>query len=224
MARALLLSLAQLGDRAILRVLLKSLLVTFLLLAALVALAAFAADRLGSAWWQSDEGLFAVAGALAALVAGALLFRTLAVAVLSFFADEIVAAVERRHYPAANRTRLALPFRREIGMALRSAIRAGVANAVALPLYLLLLVTGVGAPLLFIAVNSLLLSRDLGEMVGSRHLSEPALKEWLAASRRARAATGLVAALLFVVPVVNLLAPVLGAAIATHRFHGDRRA
>ena len=53
-------------------------------------------------------------------------------------------------------------------MGLASALRALVFNLLALPLYLVLLVTGVGTVALFALVNALLLGRDLGEMVAVR--------------------------------------------------------
>lgn len=224
MARAILLSIGQLADRTILWVLLKSLLLTFVLLLGIGALLVAVAGWFGETWWQGSGTLAAVAGAAIAILASVLLFRAVAMAVVGFFADDIVLAVERRHYPAVASTRRNLPFGEELAMATRSAARALFANALAFPFYLILLATGVGAPILFVAVNALLLARDLGEMVGARHLPPPALKQWLAASRRSRTATGLVVAILFVVPGLNLIAPVLGAAIATHRFHGARRA
>jgi len=224
MVRALLLSIGQLADRTILWVLVKSLLLTFLLLVGTGAVLVAIAGWLGDGWWAGSGTLAAVAGAVMAILGVVLLFRAVAMAVVGLFADDIVAAVERRHYPSAASTRRNLPFREELSTAVRSAGRALLANAVALPFYLILLATGIGAPLLFVAVNALLLARDLGEMVGARHLDAPALHHWLAASRRPRTATGLVVAILFVVPGVNLIAPVLGAAIATHRFHGARRA
>ena len=87
-------------------------------------------------------------------------------------------------------------------------------NLLAAPFYLLLLVTGVGTLVLVLLVNMLVLGRDLEAMVLARHPGMAPL------SARDRNLLGLVASALFVIPVVNLLAPVLGAAMAVHLLHG----
>ena len=223
MIRAFLLSVAQLGDRAVLGVLVCSLLVT----AGLIALAG------GAAWWGA-AALVArlpvahgggLAGLAALLVTGLLLwfaFRAVAVAVVGLFADAVVEAVERRHYPAALASARPVPFARAAAVGLGSAARFVGVNLLLLPVYLLLLATGVGTPILFFAVNAALLGRDLGDMVAARHLPPAAMREWRAASRGRRFALGLAGTGLFVVPGVALFAPVLGAAMATHLFHGGR--
>ena len=75
----------------------------------------------------------------------------------------------------------------------------------------------------FFVVNGWLLGRDLGDMVAARHLIAAATAR-LAQRDRRRAVSllGLGGTALFLVPVVNLLAPVLGAAMATHLFHRSR--
>ena len=82
--------------------------------------------------------------------------------------------------------------------------------------------TGVGTALLFFAVNAWLLGRDLGDMVASRHLAPAAMRTWRTATGGRRFLLGLAGTGLFVVPGVNILAAVIGAAMATHLFHGGR--
>lgn len=224
MIRALTLSIGQLLDPPVLRVLAKSLALTLLLFVGLGVLLYLGLGAL--AGWSGIaalQGSVVVAAAvLIALLLGVLLFRIVAIAVIGLFGDEIVGAVEQRHYPQAARAARPVGFARSLAMGSRSAIRALLFNLAALPLYALLLVTGVGTVLLFFAVNAALLGRDLGEMVAARHLDRGALAAWLAATRVERALVGLVVAGLFVIPVANLFAPILGAAMATHRFHGRR--
>jgi uncharacterized protein involved in cysteine biosynthesis len=45
------------------------------------------------------------------------------------------------------------------------------------------------------------------------------VSSWLRATRGERAILGLLATALFMVPFANFLAPVIGAAMATHLFH-----
>lgn len=196
-------------------VLLWSLLATALLFAAL-----------GLAGWWGLSALFAHLGwtgldgaasaALAVLLAigcGWLLFRAVAMAVVGLFADRIVTAVEAAHFPSRHETARAIPLGEGIALALRSLGRALLWNALALPLYLLLLPTGAGPPLLFLVLNGYLLGRDLADLVEPRHPARPRF------SRAARWQLGLVSALLFLLPVANLLAPLWSVAMAVHLFH-----
>jgi len=142
--------------------------------------------------------------------------------VLQFFADEVVQAVEARHYTAALATARKLGFSEELGQGLRGAIRALGWNLAALPVALVLLVTGVGPPLVFFLVNAVLLGRELQDMVWLRHRHDPQAGAPL--SGFTRAAPGGAVAGLLTVPFVNLLAPLLGAAAATHLVHRARAA
>lgn len=221
MVRALLLSLAQLGDPAIRRVLAKSLGVTLAIFVALGALTWWGLDA-ALADWRYHGALAGVAASVATVLALWLLFRAVAVLVVGVFADDVVAAVERRHYPAALASARAVPLPRSMRMGLGSAIRFLLVNLVMTPVYLALLVTGVGTAAAFFVVNAWLLGRDLTDMVASRHLGGAAMRDWRTANAGGRFLLGLAGTGLFVVPVINLLAPVLGAAMATHLFHRTR--
>jgi len=217
---------AQLGDPAFLRVLAKSLLMTLLLFAgaaALLALLLSGTDPCAPLGRSCTLG--AGGGAAASLVAGLLglwlLFPAIAILVIGLFTDDIVEAVEARHYPHARGRPLS--FARSASLSLRSAARILLWNLIASPFYLLLLVTGFGPLLLFSAVNAVALGRDLGEMVAARHLDRTRLRTWLAATRLQRAVLGLISAWLFLVPFANLLAPLISAAAATHFFHRGKR-
>lgn len=224
MIRAFFLSAGQLGDPRIIAVLLKSLAATLVLLVAL-----------GTGLWFGAQALFVWAGAgasagalaglaalLGAVLAAWLLFRAVAVAVIGVFADDVVRAVEQRHYPRALASARDVPLARSIAMGLGSAGRAIIVNLALSPVYLALLVTGVGTAILFLAVNGWLLGRDLGDMVAARHMTSGALRDWRGSTAASRFALGLIGTGLFVVPIVNLVAPVLGAAMATHWFHQRR--
>lgn len=222
MLNALLLSLGQLGDRRILKVLAKSLALTLVVFAALGAGLVLGTRAAVLAWISANPGLADLAGAAAALLAvlcAWLLFRVIAVAVLGLFADDVVNAVEARHYPARFADARDLSFARSAAMGATSAGRALGINLLFAPLYLLLLVTGVGTALAFFLVNSWLLGRDLGDMVAVRHLAPQQLKPWRAETRIWRFTLGAAGTALFFVPLVNLLAPILGAVIATHMYH-----
>ena len=221
MFTALALSLAQLGDRTVAAVLAKSLAVTLALFALLGAGVWWGTDALLAAWTH-DAYIVATVTLVLSVLALWLLFRAVAIAVVGLFADAIVEAVEAKHYPAALTTARKVPFHRALRMGLGSAARFVAINLALLPVYVALLATGVGAPALFFAVNAWLLGRDLGDMVAARHLAPPALAQWRRDHAARRFLLGLAATGLFVVPFVNFLAPVLGAAMATHLFHRSR--
>jgi CysZ protein len=222
MLRALALSIEQLGDRAILGVFVRSFAVTLALCLALgfgfARLAGYALDQWVDAGVYDNHyaaltglgvGLFVVFG-----------FRVIAIPVIGLFADAVVAAVERRHYPhAAERARpTSLGVSMRLGM--MSVLRMIGVNLLMLPVYIVLLFTVAGPVIALLAINALLLGRDLGEMVAVRHLDRPDTLSWLRATRGQRAVLGGFATALFVVPFVNFVAPVVGAAMATHLFHG----
>jgi len=221
MIRAFLLSIGQLGDRAIVRVLALSLAVT-LAIFVLVGAGLYVGIDAALAWatGQRDEtGLAAVATVVVGVGIAWLAFRIVAIAVIGLFADDVVAAVEARHYPAALVSARPVGLAASLRMSAGSAMRALVANIVMLPVYLLLLLTGVGTPIAFLLVNGWLLGRDLGDMAAARHLPVAALRPLAKANRVERMLLGVAVAGLLVVPVVNLFAPIIGAAMATHLFH-----
>ena len=224
MLSAFLLSLGQLGDRKIVAVFLKSLAMTVLLIAVFGAGLWYAAQRaVASLGWNADLGL--LAGTIALLIAfglGWLLFRAIAVAVMGVFADEVVIAVERKHYPAALAAARDVSIARGLSLGLRSAARAILINLALAPVYLMLLVTGVGTALLFFLVNGWLLGNDFGAMVAARHLDDAAIRDWRKTGAVDRFALGVAATALFMVPILNLFAPIIGAAMATHLFHKGR--
>ncbi len=223
LATSLGLGLRQLFDGAVLRVLLKSVAVTLVLFLVVAAGGWFALDALLS-WGGLEDTLFTGAGALrgvlSALLAAIglwLVWRIVAMAVIQFFTDDVVKAVEARHYPDEAAAARQIPFAEEVHNALKGAGRALLANLIALPFALVLLFTGVGTFALFLVVNAVLVGRELQDMVWLRHCREPGACPPV--GRGERFLLGLAIAALFLVPFANFLAPVLGAAAATHLVH-----
>lgn len=220
---SLLLALGQLADPRVLRILLKSLAVTLVLFSAVAIGGWYALDwalteaGLGDRLFAGAESLRTVASLVLALMGLWLAWRIIAIAVVGFFADEVVLAVEQRHYAQAALTARDLPVTEQLSTSLRAALRAFLINLIALPFALVLLATGVGTALLFWLVNAVLVGRELQEMVWLRHRkgkSDPA-----PVSRSERFALGGAIAALLALPGFNLIAPVLGAAAATHLIH-----
>ncbi len=220
MIRALILSLRQLTDPPILRVFAKSMAVTLLVFALLGVATWWGTQAALAAWlgWEAT-GLAAAFALFVTVLALWLLFRAVAIAVVGVFADAVVEAVEARHYPDALRTARPVPLARSLSMGLRSAARVVMVNLLMLPIYVALLVTGIGTAAAFFVVNGWLLGRDLGDMVAARHMDVAAMRDWRATTKVGRFGLGLANTGLFVVPILNIAAPILGAAMATHYFH-----
>lgn len=220
MIAAFTLALGQLGDRRILAVLAKSIAITLAVFAGLGAGLWFAIGR----WGMADGNGGFVAAVLAGLlliVSLWLLFRFVALAVLQLFGDEVVRAVEAKHYPAAAASARPLGWREELRVGARGLLRALGYNLLALPFAFLLMATAIGPAILFATVNAILLGRELTEMVALRHRDEAGDAPLPGFATRTLLG-GLVVALLLV-PFVNLFAPVLGAAAATHLVHRGRK-
>jgi len=220
---SLLRALGQLAEGAVLRILLKSFLVTVVVFIAIAwggwALADWGMSALGLgdtlfAGAREARGLIAF---LMALLGLWLSWRVAAMAVIQFFADEVVEAVEARHYPHAASAARDPSLSEQALNAGKSAGRALVANLIAAPFALALLFTAIGPFLVLWLVNALLLGRELYDMVWLRHRGGALDLRKLKKSERF-ALGGAIAALL-AVPFVNFLAPVLGAAAATHLVH-----
>ena len=219
-------ALGQLTDPTILRVLVKSVVVTLAIFAAFGAVLWFAVERTTATWllpmMPSDygPGVTALLTSAILLATGWLLFRIVALAVLQFYADEVVLAVDRKHYPLAAARARALPFREDLRSSLRGLGRALLFNALAAPVALVLLFTAVGPAVVFFLFNAVLLGRELTEMVWLRHRSRT--DNTLQLGGATRFLLGAEVTALLAVPFANLLAPVVGAAAATHLVHSRK--
>jgi len=226
MLRSLSLAIGDLADPRLIGIFFRSLLVTLLIFVGLGLLLAWALvgmDPCG--WWGEDScplgwGGSSFGAILLTAIGLWLLFPAIAIGVISSYMDRIVALVEARHYPLAFAAAQPLGWAGGALLGLRSTLRVIVYNLIALPLYLVLLITGVGTLIAFILVNGLAFGRDLGEMVAARHGDRARRILWLATSRGERALIGMAVTAIFMVPVLNLLAPILGATMITHAYHG----
>lgn len=219
------LAVAQLADRKIILLLGKVLLTTLGLLAILGLGLFYLLTWLFALYLPSDGGLAAAAtAAILSLLAAVFLFRVVAIFVINIFSDDVVDAVEIKYYAA--RAEQAKPPSYALGlrMGLASAGRAMGYNLLAAPVYIGLLITGVGTAIAFFAVNAILIGRDLQDMVASRHVADfRDIENGWQLAKSQRFMLGLVISLLLAIPLVNFLAPIIGAAMATHLVHQQRQ-
>jgi uncharacterized protein involved in cysteine biosynthesis len=95
-------------------------------------------------------------------------------------------------------------------------------NLLMLPLYIALAFTGIGLPILLVAVNAVLIGRDFEDMMMARHGEAFGLHSGDAVLYPAgtRFMLGLVTAIILTIPLVNFLGMIIGTAMATHLAHG----
>ncbi len=220
---SLMLSLRQLADPAVLRILLRCAALTIIGFIAL-SWAGWFAFSWALEWAGLSDTLFSgaswlrdAAAALLAVLGLWLAWRLVAMAAIQFYADEIVKAVEASHYPQAASAARDLSLGQEAKKGAASILRTLGVNLLALPIAAVLLFTAIGPAIVFWTVNAILVGRELQDMVWLRHQPNP--ETLCPVSGWERFILGGVIAGLLVLPFVNLLAPVLGAAAATHLVH-----
>lgn len=222
MIKAIAMALHSLSDKRVQSVLIKVVMLTLLAFLVLGAGLWFVFGwLLGFIGLTTDAGMFAAVAAVAStLFSTLLLFRLVAISITWIFSDEIIDAVEQRHYPEQAMLGKKPNIVSGAGMGLRSIARVVGYNLLALPVYAILLFTGVGTAIAFLFVNALLLGRDLEDMLIARHG-----KAHGTLAKQQRFLLGLAGTAAMLIPFVNLVVPVIATAAAVHLAHGaaDRR-
>jgi uncharacterized protein involved in cysteine biosynthesis len=169
--------------------------------------------------WLSDTGYawldrtFQVLGGLGTAILSWFLFPAIVVAVSSIFLERVVDATEDRYSPHLPPPRQ-VPLTQSVPSALKLLGASLVLNLLALPAYFVPLLN---IPV-WLALNGYLIGREYAELVASRRVG-PAIATRLRRDHRLVFwLAGTVIALLLAVPLLNLVAPVIGAAFMTMRF------
>ena len=174
----------------------------------------------GSPWSDIADWIATLGGFLLLIVVSFLVFPGVVSMIVPLFMDQVAGAVEDRHYPA-------LPPAREqpVSEMLGDAVKLGLVtvglNLAALPFYLIFLfIPGLNL-VLFYLLNGYLFGREYFELVAVRRLDREEMKRlWLSRKRQFMLA-GVVITFLFSVPIVNLIAPVVGTAFMVHLFQRE---
>lgn len=180
-------------------------------------------DTLTLPWLGQVGGLDTAASAgsvLLLLLASAFLMVPVASAFTGLFLDRIAEAVEARHYPALPATRQQ-PLTEQLAGALKFLALVIGANLAALLVWPF---TGPLAPMLFWALNGLLLGREHFTLVALRRLPPDQARSLYSANRGTVWLAGTLMAAPLSIPLLNLVIPVLGVATFTHIFHACKRA
>jgi uncharacterized protein involved in cysteine biosynthesis len=216
-------ALGQLGDRRFRRVVFLGALLALALLFAVYAV------FLQLVWWLAPdsmdlpvigpvtgvETLLGWASLVFMIVLSVFLMVPVASAFTGLFLEDVVDAVEDRHYPglppatAQGWTEAMLQSVNFLGLVI-------AVNAVALVVYLF---AGPAAPLVFWSVNGFLLGREYFTMVAQRRMAKAEVALMRRRNRGRLWLAGTLMAAPLSIPVVNLLVPVLGVATFVHIFH-----
>jgi CysZ protein len=160
------------------------------------------------------EGLAQFGGVLAAMFIAWFIFPSAAAAIAGIFADDVIDAVEAKHFPALPPAR-PVPVLSAVADGLKLAAISLVVNVLALPLLVI--------PPVYVlftwGVNGWLLGREYFEMVAFRRMDRATAHELRRRHNRIFTIAGVMIAVCLTIPFVNLVAPVLGAAFMVHVAH-----
>jgi uncharacterized protein involved in cysteine biosynthesis len=140
------------------------------------------------------------------------LFPVVFTAVAGIFLEDLADRIERRHYPELPVPRK-VPVAEQLHASVRGLLRGLFWNALALPLYFIPVLN----VLAYSAVNSRLLSREYFQVITLRHFPAGVTRDCFRRHRPQLWREGLVLMLLFLIPLVQLVAPLLATALAVHR-------
>lgn len=215
MIRAYELAVQQLADKRLRGVIWQSLLLSLVLQLLLGALAWWLLESFTTYQWKwvNDLVRWLGRGALTALVL--ILFPACFGLVISLFLERIADIVESTHYPHLGPAR-GIPIWTGIWTGVVFLLAVVALNLVMMLLYIIaIFVAGLGI-VLFYAINGWLAGRMYYEQVALRRLSPAEVKAWRRANSAKLWVTGMAAVFLGTIPVVNLIAPVLGVAAMVH--------
>ena len=182
------------------------------LVALFVGVEALVTSASDTGWGWLDR-TFQVLGGLGTAIVAWFLFPSIVVAVSSIFLERVVDATEDRYYPSLPPPR-PLPLTQSVPSALKLLGASLLLNLVALPAYFVPLLN---LPV-WLAVNGYLVGREYAELVASRRLAPAMAARLRRDNRLVFWLAGAVIAFLLAVPILNLVAPVVGAAFMTMRF------
>ena len=122
--------------------------------------------------------------ALSVLFVLAILFPVITTLIIGLFLDDVVAAVEKKHYPGSPVAR-SQPISEVLGSNLRFVLLVIGLNLVCLPLYLILLLVPPLNLVLYYLLNGYLVSREYFGLIAIRHM-DPALASKMRRANRGK--------------------------------------
>lgn len=216
-------ALGQIGDPRFRRVLFLGVALTFLVLIAvtvgfLMLIQWATGDTatlpvIGEVRWLDD--LLGWSGFLLMLLLSVFLMVPVASAITSMFLDTVAQAVEDRHYPELPAVP-PLPIWDGVRDTVNFLGIIVAANVVALALYAAF---PPAALFIFLGLNGYLLGMEYFQLAAMRRLGRVKARAMRKKHRTTLWAAGILMAIPLMIPLLNLVIPILGAATFTHIFH-----
>lgn len=177
----------------------------------------------GLAWLSGQMGetfdwIAGVAFLAALLIATFLMFPAVVTVIVGLFLERVADAVEDRHYPDAGPAR-AQPIPEILASTLKFAAVVVFLNLLVMPLYLVLIFIPGANLVLYYLLNGYLIGREYFELVAFRRLPAREAARLRRTFRSRVLIAGIIVTFLMTIPVVNLIAPVIGAAFMVHVTH-----
>ena len=217
MIKLFLISFSQLPDPAFRRVIIKAILLSVFVFVFLAIIVWFVLSETNFFTFWLFETFADMLGGFAAIVIAWLLFPTLASFFITLFLEDIVEAVESRHYPDTLLEKINNPsamFR----VSLRFTAIALLLNILAIPFYFFTIWFPPLGIFVFYCLNGYLLGREYFELVALRHIKMEDIPSIRQSNRWQLFLFGSVTTFLFTIPIINFLAPILGVTGMTHLF------
>jgi CysZ protein len=153
-----------------------------------------------------------------------LLFPAIVTIIVGFFLEEVVGAVEDKHYPGLPPARVQ-PTAEVLGVTVRFALLVIGINLLALPFYLLLMFLPPMNIVLYYLLNGYLVGREYYELVALRRLEPGPAKSLRKAHKGRMLFAGVLLVFFMTIPIINFVTPVVAAAFMVHVFQNlPRRA
>ena len=177
-------------------------------------------STLGLWGWLEDvfNWLAAFVFGFSLLIVSTILFPSVATIFVGLFFEEVVTAVEKRHYPNEPPAR-AQPVSQVLASTAKFALVVVSLNLLCLPLYLILIFVPPFNLVLYYLLNGYLVSREYFELVSFRRMDPIAARSIRLHNRGRILLSGILITFLLTIPIINFLTPVIATAFMAHVFH-----
>jgi CysZ protein len=212
---SILLGLADLKQKELRRILIKSLILSAMSFFLIFAVCFYLLTHTHVFSWHWLEITMDTIGTLVIIVMSLLLFPASVSAISTLFLDDIVTVLEKKHaytkLPVYRRSLI------ESGKAnLRFVLIFVGVNLILIPLYLIPWINLVA----FLSANAYLISREYFELIAAHHLPQGQARELRLKYSKTLLTCGFALAGFSLIPGVNLLFPIIVTAVMTHLFNG----
>ena len=164
--------------------------------------------------WRPINWLIELVGVVGVVLLSWLLFPAVVTLIMGFFLERVATAVEATHYPGRGPARHQ-SIREVVVSGTRLMLLTIALNLLALPAYVLLPGLNIA---IFLLLNGYLLGREYFEVVALRRLDSEATTAIRHLFSGRLFCGGIIIAGIFLVPLLNLIAPVIATAFMVHVF------